>query len=376
MIRTILFDVDGVLLSEERYFDASALTVWEMLFSGKYLGLKQDTFNPAPEEAVIRRVREKIFADDSFLDFVKTRGINANWDMVYLAFSYQLICLLASLQEKHPEKVEEILQNQINRDTIIQIRGLAEEADFTPDFAAFVAEFEQGNAEKQALLLYLNDIVNKKMGIQTDIFGRKSALWDLCQETFQEWYLGDELVAESIGRPAYQEGKKGFLQDEIPILPPQKMAEVLNSLKDQGYVLGIGTGRPAIETRVPLEALGLLKYFDPKRIVTASDVLEAEKRHPEKAPLAKPQPYCYIQGLLGTETSEEACFALKLPIDNGEEVLVVGDSVADYMAARSIGCRFAAVLTGLTGQEARAKFEELKADFILDDMAEVLSILK
>jgi phosphoglycolate phosphatase-like HAD superfamily hydrolase len=376
MIRTILFDVDGVLLSEERYFDASALTVWEMLFSQKYVGLKQDKFDPAPEEAVIRRVREKIFADDSFLDFVKTRGINANWDMVYLAFSYQLVCLLASLQEKHPVAVRDILQNQISRDTLIQIRGLAETADFAPDFSAFVAEFEQGTAEKQALLLYLNEVTYNKTGIQTDIFGRTSELWDLCQETFQEWYLGDELVTESIGRPAFQKGKKGFLHDEIPILQPEKMAEVLSYLKDQGYVLGIGTGRPAIETRVPLEALGLLQYFDPKRIVTASDVLEAEKRHPEKAPLAKPQPYCYIQGLLGTETSEEACFALELPIKNGEEVLIVGDSVADYMAARSIGSRFAATLTGLTGQDARAKFEELQADYILNNMAEVLSILK
>lgn len=35
MIKTILFDVDGVMLSEERYFDASALTVWEFLCNEK-----------------------------------------------------------------------------------------------------------------------------------------------------------------------------------------------------------------------------------------------------------------------------------------------------------------------------------------------------
>ncbi|ERI10067.1 HAD family hydrolase [Aneurinibacillus aneurinilyticus] len=375
MFRTILFDVDGVLLSEERYFDASALTVWEMLYSPKYVGIGGDTFDPAPQEDTIRRVRAEVFADDSMLDFVKTRGINANWDMVYLAFSYQLVCLLAKLYKTKPEEVRTILTSQIHREAIAQVKQLAQGADFTVDYAAFVADFEKSTAEKQALLVYLNEIVRKKTGIETDIFSRNSKLWDLCQETFQEWYLGDRLAADSIGRSVYQEGKKGFLDDEIPIVEPAKMAEVLAELKSRGYDLGIGTGRPRIETIEPLKAMGLLQYFNPNRIVTASDVLDAERRYPERAPLAKPQPYCYIKGMLGMDCHDDECFSLDLPIKNGEEILVVGDSVADYMAARSIGCKFAATLTGLTGQEARAKFEELQADYILDDMTYLLTIL-
>lgn len=375
MFRTILFDVDGVLLSEERYFDASALTVWEMLYSQKYVGLSGDTFEPAPAENTIRRVRAEVFHDDAVLNFVKTRGINANWDMVYLTFSYQVVRLLAALHKTKPEEVKQILTSQINREAIAKIRELAQGADFTVDYAAFVADFEKSTAEKQALLLYLNEIVREKTGIETNIFSRNSELWDLCQETFQEWYLGDSLVAESIGRPAYQQGKKGFLDDEIPIVEPAKMAEVLAELKKRGYVLGIGTGRPRIETVEPLKAMGLLQYFDPNRVVSASDVLEAEKRYPDRAPLAKPQPYCYIKGMLGMDSHDDDCFGLALPIENGEEILVVGDSVADYMAARSIGCKFAATLTGLTGQEARAKFEELKADYILDDMTNIVEIL-
>ncbi|CEH29962.1 phosphatase [Aneurinibacillus migulanus] len=375
MFRTILFDVDGVLLSEERYFDASALTVWEMLYSPKYVGIGGDTFEPAPQEETIRRVRAEVFADDNVLDFVKTRGINANWDMVYLAFSYQLVLLLTELHKTKPEEVRAILTSQIHREAIAKVKKLAQGVDFTVDYAAFVADFEKSTVEKQALLVYLNEIVREKTGIETDIFSRNSELWDLCQETFQEWYLGDRLVADSIGRPSYQEGKKGFLDDEIPIVEPAKMAEVLAELKNRGYDLGIGTGRPRIETIEPLKAMGLLQYFNPNRIVTASDVLDTEKRYPERAPLAKPQPYCYIKGMLGMDCHDDECFSLPLPIENGEEVLVVGDSVADYMAARSIGCKFAATLTGLTGQEARAKFEELQADYILDDMTYILTIL-
>ncbi|MED4728730.1 HAD hydrolase-like protein [Aneurinibacillus migulanus] len=375
MFRTILFDVDGVLLSEERYFDASALTVWEMLYSPKYVGIGGDTFEPAPQEETIRRVRAEVFADDNVLDFVKTRGINANWDMVYLAFSYQLVLLLTELHKTKPEEVRAILTSQIHREAIAKVKKLAQGVDFTVDYAAFVADFEKSTVEKQALLVYLNEIVREKTGIETDIFSRNSELWDLCQETFQEWYLGDRLVADSIDRPSYQEGKKGFLDDEIPIVEPAKMAEVLAELKNRGYDLGIGTGRPRIETIEPLKAMGLLQYFNPNRIVTASDVLDTEKRYPERAPLAKPQPYCYIKGMLGMDCHDDECFSLPLPIENGEEVLVVGDSVADYMAARSIGCKFAATLTGLTGQEARAKFEELQADYILDDMTYILTIL-
>ena len=49
-------------------------------------------------------------------------------------------------------------------------------------------------------------------------------------------------------------------------------------------------------------------------------------------------------------------------------MLIVGDSVADLLAARRMGCRFAATLTGLTGEKARTKFEELGADYILEDV--------
>ncbi|WCN36783.1 HAD family hydrolase [Aneurinibacillus uraniidurans] len=375
MFRTILFDVDGVLLSEERYFDASALTVWEMLYSQNYTGLTTEAFEPAPEEAIIRRVRAEVFDNDNVLNFVKTRGINANWDMVYLTYSYHLIALLAKVAETNSAAVKEILTAQINRDAINRIRELAAGVAFEIDYAAFVTDFEKSTAEKQGLLLYLNDIAQEKTGVTTDVFSRNSELWDLCQETFQEWYLGDRLVVDSIGREAFQKGKKGFLDDEIPIVEPAQMAEVLAELKKRGYTLGIGTGRPRIETVEPLKAMGLLQYFDENRVVTASDVLDAEKRYPERAPLAKPQPYCYIKGMLGMECDDADCFALALPIENGDEVLVVGDSVADYMAARSIGCKFAATLTGLSGQEARAKFEELKADYILDDMRGILTIL-
>ncbi|MCC8436002.1 HAD hydrolase-like protein [Brevibacillus sp. M2.1A] len=376
MIKTILFDVDGVMLSEERYFDASALTVWEFLYSPQYVGLAGEEFTPSPEEAQIRRVREQVFAHDEVLNFIKSRGINSNWDMVFLAFSYQLIRLIEAVKTQVPEATS-LLVEQIDRPQLAKVKEWAATyaPDFQVDYAAFTADFAKGSAQKAEMLLYLNQIAKERCGIATEMFSRNSDLWQLIQKTFQEWYLGDERVAASIGRETMQPGKKGFLSDEIPIVPPAEMVELFRTLKEKGYTLGIGTGRPTIETHVPLSEMNILEWFDPNRVVTASHVLDAEEAFPSFAPMSKPHPYSYIKGLLGLDTPISDAVHFALPIENGDEVLIVGDSLADFLAARSIGCKFAATLTGLSGQDARSKFEEEKADFILDDVRDILSIL-
>ncbi len=376
MFRMILFDVDGVILSEERYFDASALTVWEMLHSPKYLALSGDTFTPQPDEDTIRRVRKTVFDEDRALQFIKSRGINANWDMVYLVFGYQLVLLISELYQQNPDRIRPVIKNQIGREHLDQLREWATGVSFQPQFTSFVEDFSRGNAQKQALLAELNRILFERTGVETDIFSRKSVLWDLCQETFQEWYLGDEKIEESIGRPAFQAGKKGFLNDEIPIVDPTAMKSMFHELKEMGITTGIGTGRPQIETIEPLRALGLLEEFDENRIVSASYVLDTEREFPQHAPLAKPQPFCYVAGMMGLDHNKREILNHPLPVQNGDEILIVGDSVADLMAARSMGTKFAATLTGLTGQEARSKFEELEADFILDDVMGVLDLVR
>jgi len=378
VIKTILFDVDGVFLSEERYFDASALTVWELLFSPKYLGLPGEEFTPQPKEETIRRVRELIFANDDVLNFIKSRGINSNWDMVYLTFSYHLLRVCQELQDRSSVDVTSLIANQIDRQAIETVRSWVAEhkVEKELDYASFTPAFAKGAAQKAEMLLYLNTLAKEFCGVETDIFSRNSELWTLCQETFQEWYLGDDLVSESIGRETVQPGKKGFLKDEIAIVEPEKVRELLGKLKDKGLRLGIGTGRPSIETHVPLNEMGILPFFEENRVVTASHVLDAETLIPEKAPLSKPHPYCYVKGYFGLETPDAQVLETPLPLPNAEEILIVGDSLADYLAARSIGCKFAATLTGLSGQEARAKFEEEKADYILNDVSEILSIFE
>lgn len=375
MFSLILFDVDGVLLSEERYFDATALTVWELLYSPNYLNLSGDRFDPRPNERKIREIRREVFANDRILDFMKSRGINSNWDMVYLSFAHQLLCLLEQALPDHRSEAIEIASRPIGPESFSRIARLFNETRPQVDFERFLIDYADTTVEKQALLTHLNELARSKLGVETNSFYAASPLWQRCYETFQEWYLGDDLVADDIGRPSAQPGKTGFLNDEIPIVPPKEMAATFSTLREKGIALGIGTGRPAIETVIPLREMELLDYFDSDRIITASDVLEAEERYPDYAPLSKPQPFCYIKGWLGKQASVPECVELPLPVEGAEKLLIVGDSVADLMAAQSIGCRFAAVLTGLSGQDARDEFEELGADYILKDAREVVRLV-
>jgi phosphoglycolate phosphatase-like HAD superfamily hydrolase len=375
MIDRIMFDVDGVLLREERYFDGSALTVWELLSSPAYLGLPLG-FTPAPSETQIRQIRRDVFQDDKNLNFLKSRGINSNWDMVFLSFSFQWIRALQALSHHDRNFVVRALSGPVTRELIRETGERLQTLSFQPDYSAFYDDLRKGPAEKHELLIYLNTVAFEKTGIRTDIFARTSELWQICQNAFQEWYLGDAYYRTRYGHDPTQPGKRGFLFDEIPILPKEELQHVLQTLKAQGFSLGIGTGRPTLETRIPLQALGLLEWFDENRIVTADDVLDAEAEFPEWAPLAKPHPFTYVKGIAGRGTSNRDVLCRPLPLPEGPSVLIVGDSLADLIAAEAIGAHFAATLTGLSGEKARTTFEARNTRFICRDVRGILEVVE
>ncbi|MCM3568259.1 HAD family hydrolase [Neobacillus mesonae] len=375
MIKTILFDVDGVLLSEERYFDASALTVWEMLMSPNYLGLSPEKFNINPSDEEIKQIRDTVFQHDQVLGFQKSRGLNANWDMIYLSFSHQLIHLLEQIKEKESAKINTWCQAPINREVLLEIGKVLAKYEVKVDFSSFVEDFKRSNAMKAELLGYLNVIAKEKLEVKTTIF-EKGELWSVCEHVSQEWYVGDENVLASTGRPSVQTGKQGFLANETTLAPKEEIARLFQSLASSGFTIGIGTGRPELEVVQPFHHLNWLEHIDENRIVTADDVLKAEKENPDQLSLSKPHPFTFIMALKGKGTPSKQCLETELPIENGQTVLVVGDSLADLLAARKMGCQFAAVLTGLSGKAARAEFEEHKADYILDSVMDVPSILE
>ncbi|OFW77253.1 MAG: hypothetical protein A2201_11200 [Alicyclobacillus sp. RIFOXYA1_FULL_53_8] len=368
------------MLSEERYFDASALTVYELLFSPQYLGLNPadlQTFRPQLEESEVRAVRHAVFVADEVLHAMKQVGINANWDMVYLQAAFQLAQLLEAFKAKVGDTeffatllplagdgwTQQTLQEMGHSVKMQQI-------EFSVRFGAYL-EFMSGCTSKQELFERLETKFAGTLADQVPSWAQLRQLWDLGQSTFQEWYLGDEYVTAT-----RQPGKRGFLADEVPIVEPHRFAGLLASLRNKGLTLGIATGRPSLETRVPLHNLGWLEYFAEGRISTASDVLAAEMEYPEKRPLAKPNPFSYLRSYLqAVQAADVWKQPLPLPAQLGDGVLIIGDSVADLLAARSMGCRFAAVLTGLEGEAAREQFVRMGSDYIFDNVLEVAGLL-
>ncbi|KPV44781.1 HAD family hydrolase [Alicyclobacillus ferrooxydans] len=383
MYNLILFDIDGVLLSEERYFDASALTVYELISAGEYMGL---TIAGAPvdEEGLksallsdesITLIRQFVFANDEVLDFMKRRGINANWDMVYLQFAWQLIHCLNRLGIRLNDVLqgtgglsEELQSSHLKRiGKAIQEHGLGvlEWADFN--------EHYEGCTDKSSLFNAVRSDFITMAGVpeeHVEVFC--SSLWQLGQEAFQDWYLG-----EPYRDTGTAQGKLGFLNAEVPLVNPDDFSGVLKQLKAEGIELGIATGRPQTETYVPLRLLGWLEHYHPNRISTASDVLRAQTARGDGQTLSKPHPFSYLRSYLGSP-DDETVLAHPLPLsrEEGERVLVVGDSVADWMAAHAIGCDFAAVLTGLSGADARAQFESLGCTFIWDSVIDVRTVIE
>ncbi|SDC32052.1 Phosphoglycolate phosphatase, HAD superfamily [Melghirimyces thermohalophilus] len=378
MYNTILFDVDGVLLSEKRCFDSTCLSVWELLYSPQALGLAGDRFDPEPDDETIERVRQEIFDQEQILHWLKANGVNSNWDMVSLLFGFQLQELLKEQMKKRPEWVTAVLKKPVDRKALQRIGDMIrdEEPAFTPRFGELRERLKDASADGGDLSGQVNRLAEEWSGVRTDVFTHGGPLWQLGREVYQEWYLGRERFESQEKKAAVHPEKKGFLEQEIPLVEPEAIGSMLKELAKHGITLGIGTGRPALETEVPLTALGLWDLFHTDRIATASDVRAAEKIYPDQAPLGKPHPFTYLKAYFGRGSSDTKSVAARLPLTGGDRILIVGDSVADLMAARRMGCRFAAVLTGPTGQEARGKFEELEADYILDDVTEVLPLIE
>lgn len=375
MIKTVLFDVDGVLLSEERYFDASALTVWEVLCSEQYLGLSPNEFKTYYTDDEIDEIRARVFVQDKVLTFLKSCGLNANWDMIYLTAAYQIITLLEQIKETESERITHWVTHEINREILLEMKETLAETNCFFDFESFLDDFQGADASKAGLFTHLNQLAQEKLGVDHTVFGEQGELWSTCELISQEWYVGDQYVFQSTGRPSVQLGKKGFLSDEKVLAKPEAIAAMFESLKEAGVQIGIGTGRPELETVEPFQHLGWFEHFDPNNIVTADDVLAAEKVTQNHKGLSKPHPFTYVWALSSKQKSIPECLETAFPIKNGKETLIVGDSLADLLAARTMGCRFAAVLTGLSGEKARKQFEEYEADYILDNVLGVKELV-
>lgn len=325
---SIIFDMDGVITGEYIYWDAAALTVYELLYSYELYGKREIDFEWCREN--LDEIYRVVFSGGKTVKAVKNLGVNTNWDLAYIVFcvSKYLEPELDVLDEYHFESVRMFIEN-------IEVKA--------PEVYGLVGGL-------CALSLRRED---------KDFRRGDSVLWDRLYNSFQAWFLGSEKC-------------DGINVYEKPLLELDKIKTTLKTLKSSGIKLGIGTGRPKDEIMHPLCEWGLYEYFEPNMIVTYDDVLYVEKELKCIEPLSKPNPFVFIKAAFGGEISDADIIEKKYDKDRLLKTAVVGDAPSDIIAAKSANMPFVGVLTGVDRVSAEKYFFSMNSDFILGDMTELV----
>ena len=395
MSNLIVFDLDGVITSEEAYWDAAGLTLHELLYSQRYWDVEGSSLGAGEQD---RQYRPVVTAEESRslsravlpeaeILALKARAINSNWDVCYAAVCLRLIDLLALLPD-----ISALLplrpwdagwlaafRRRISctrmREHVTRSAGLNSHVFDTAIFEGFV-----GLGLINRLDVYASEVLGCPV---KDVFSRYSPLWGLCRDIFQEWYLGDELYSETYGHAPGQRGKPGCIHFERPLLPPEEIGNTLETLSQRGYVLGFATGRTYQEASYPLKMYGLLRYFDERHIATYDSIERAEAKlrgHGDQTLLSKPHPF---QFLVAADHSYQSMNTQDIMADHtrafsgkqSEAFVVVGDSTSDILGGRASGALTVAVLTGAWTPEALQLLEQSGPDFIIQDMTKLPELL-
>ncbi len=312
MAKLVLFDLDGVLLSEDAYLYAAAATVGEFVsllhphvhFSRPWESSTLDDF----------RLLREWFLPPMLLHALRERAINSNWDKAYA------LVVLAGCESAAPK--HDFAVQHFGAAAMEQLRTIAGSGQ------ALIAELRDRERSMARPCVELIGLGAEGMfGGNERELASSGDLFSAVQTVFQRYYLGNGHASTAClrsGTCAFETllAEKGLLQG------------LLNSLRDRGATLGIGTGRPRAEAQKTLLRFGLWNAFAPDRICTIDEV-RREEEGMGVAPfvLAKPHPYTYQRSATGFSP---------------DDVYVIGDSVSDAIAANRAGFHFVGVGDALT----------------------------
>lgn len=373
MSNVVVFDLDGVITSEEAYWITAGLVLHEIAYSPNYWNLRgADTYAPPANAEECDVFGHEVLPKSIMLGF-KAHAINSNWDTCYAAVCLCLVDLLAKLPDRsgllplqpwNPDWIATFRTALVRYEGVKVIDQTSYRLLEEPLFQGYVS-FE--------LFERLNQYASELLGEPVEgVFARYSPFWIQCQELFQEIYLGDQLYLQEHGHVPSQTGRYGCIYLEKPILPAEDLRATLHSLREQDYILGIATGRPGKEALVPLQNYGLLEYFDPAHIMTHTEVAQAEERLLEQGDttsLVKPHPYQFLAAANPQHQPHQPALARG-------SFIVVGDTTSDVRGGQAAGALVVAVLTGALTEEARRMLEESQPDFMVPDVTRVPELLQ
>lgn len=333
----IIFDLDGVITTEQIYWECARLTLWELMQTGQ----GAPVLTAIPEGVA----RESILPP-ALIDAVKDRAVNSNWDLTYLA----ACALLIACNPGEERKAE----------TIPALLGRLRSG--SADWMAWPAPMEKlldmaGERQSGALLSFAGQAAAGHVGAPQDLLQPQGDWWSYLYERFQVWLSGEALVASGM-QP---------LVDTLT-LPAETLQRTLRILREKGYLLGIATGRPRAEAIPPLRENGLLDLLDSRRFITYSEVKMAQEITGQAA-LGKPHPFS-IRWAIYPELPVTRLLSESLP--GGLRALMAGDSPSDVQAAQAAGIPCVGVLSGMTDPQRRERRRAaLRAAGCLDVLVDV-----
>lgn len=328
---TVLLDMDGVITSEEIYWDTAALTVWELLHSKQYFGTETLDFALMTERA--SEIRQEVFCNDAIIKLVKNRGFNNNWDLAWMVAG------------------DALAQN-------------------TRNFQAVLNHLTTLPTTAADMVAAISGLLVTEVGMPAEEAQISHGFWLTVQHCFQEWFLGSKLFDQYWTTPAANPPKNGLAFTEEPIVDKALLVQLLKKLGETKR-LGVGTGRPHVEAVTPLGRWGVLNFFAQDALATYQDVTWVQEEFPGNS-YTKPHPYMFLKAAFGNRYSNKELLTGAYDVAPCRKILVIGDAKCDLFAAKAAGCDFAAVLTGIEGELARCFFEKEGADYILHNILELL----
>ncbi|MEO7019007.1 MAG: HAD hydrolase-like protein [Ktedonobacteraceae bacterium] len=435
MKNLIIFDLDGVVTSEEAYWDCAGLTLHELLFSPRYwqithwgdeLGWEEPTastgstyrrrerqalsvetdlvsvfpnvhsvsfnvrvdgssYQPATMAQESRVLSRMVFPEWLILSF-KARSLNSNWDTCYAAVCLHLIALLASLPD-HGATLQPFAPWDTAWLASLRAQIVASDLADTWDILRVQAAWRIQHpfdlpvfhgATGLELFECLDTYASETLGYLVEgVFSRHKLFWRFCRDLFQEWFLGEALYSSTYGHAPTQTGKPGCIFFEEPLLPVEQTRAVLAGLCEAGYTLGIASGRVKQEAEQPLAKYDLLRFFDEQHRGTYDVVTRAEKvlrAQGDTTMLGKPHPFQFQAAVDYERALGLALGTMQGPL--GIPFIAVGDSTSDILSGRAAGGLTVAVLTGARSPEARELLLKSQPDFVIEDITKLPALLE
>lgn len=358
----IIFDMDGVITSEDGYWRAAACALLD--FAAK---LGHEPSRRAVSGDDRDQLPWQLNPELPTIARAKALLINTNWDLCHLA----AIALAWRLCAHEKENALRLAQVDWRMDD--PGPALSWPADFSPDLHHLLAEIlpYAGPHTGFALLEALAEMTQA-----AQLFVRKGPVWNWLFRHFQIWFNGTEAARKEgldcDGVPS----RKGIIADERLLIEPMRVAEALRQLRARGATLCVATGRTRAELVPTLARYDLLHFFAEESIVTHDEVAAAEQELSTQgvvAHLSKPHPFPFLRALLPAAPVAELLqpdAARVMP-----QAMIVGDTLADIAAAKTIGVTSVGVLTGPAGEGARETLLAGGATFIVPDLTHLPSLL-